>query len=468
MLPGQVIVWDVGKTLAKLSLWSEEGRLIERFQRYNARVESGGRHALDTEGIEQWALEILRQFARRGPVSAIVPVAHGAAAAVLRAGRLACPVDDYEDPVPQDLRAAYDRQRDAFALSGSPALPDGLNLGVQLYRLEQERPGLLTGDACIVTWPQYWAWNLSGVAASEVSSLGCHTDLWRPGEGGPSAIARERGWFARLAPLRRADERLGSLRDEWAARTGLSAQVGVYCGVHDSNAALLAARGFTGTAAAEVTVISTGTWFVAMRLPQAAAAADWAALPESRDCLVNVDVEGRPIPSARFMGGRELERIGGLRAADSRAAVQALPEVLETGAMALPGWVPGVGPYAQSRARWLHEPRNPASRAAAAGLYAALMMDTSLELIGSSGRLVVEGRFASTEIFVRALAALRPAAQVLVNSDEESVVPYGALRLLDPAVGPSGALQRIAPLEADLTHYKERWREAAEQRACAV
>ena len=467
MLPGRVIVLDVGKTLAKLSLWSEEGRVIEQHERYNARVESGGRQALDTEGIERWVEQILRHFARRGPVSAIVPVAHGAAAAVLRAGRLACPVADYEDPVPQDVRAAYDAQRDAFVLTGSPALPDGLNLGVQLYRLEQEQPGLLTGDACIVTWPQYWAWRLSGVAACEVSSLGCHTDLWRPGERGPSAIARERGWFARLAPVRRADERLGSLSDEWALRTGLSAEVSIYCGVHDSNAALLAARGFTDTAAAEVTVISTGTWFVAMRLAQAATA-DWAALPEPRDCLVNVDVEGRPIPSARFMGGRELERIGGLGVADAQAALQALPEVLETGAMALPGWVPGVGPYGQSRARWLHEPRNPAARAAAVGLYAALMMDTSLELIGSSGSLIVEGRFAGTDLFVRALAALRADAQVLVNGDEESAVPYGALRLLDPTVRPPGALRRIAPLEADLTPYKARWREAAEQRECAA
>ncbi len=467
MLPGRVIVLDVGKTLAKLSLWSEEGRLIEEHERYNARVESGGRHALDTEGIERWVEQMLRHVARGGPVSAIVPVAHGAAAAVLRAGRLACPVADYEDPVPLKLRAAYDGQRDVFALTGSPALPEGLNLGVQLYRLEQEQPGLLTGDACIVTWPQYWAWKLSAVAACEVSSLGCHTDLWRPGEGGPSAIARERGWFARLAPLRRAGERLGSLSEEWALRTGLSAEVGIYCGVHDSNAALLAARGFADTAAEEVTVISTGTWFVAMRLSQAAAV-DWAALPESRDCLVNVDVEGRPIPSARFMGGRELERIGGLGAADAQAAVQALPEVLETGAMALPGWVPGVGPYAQSRARWLHEPRNPAARAAAAGLYAALMTDTCLELIGSSGSLIVEGRFASTDVFVRALAALRSDAQVLVNRAEQSGVPYGALRLLDPTVRPPGTLQRIAPLEADLTPYKARWREAAEQRECAA
>jgi L-fuculokinase len=29
-------------------------------------------------------------------------------------------------------------------------------------------------------YPQYWAWRLCGAAASEATSLGCHTDLWHP------------------------------------------------------------------------------------------------------------------------------------------------------------------------------------------------------------------------------------------------------------------------------------------------
>lgn len=42
MLPGRVIVLDVGKTLAKLSLWDESGRCIQQCQRYNGCIESGG------------------------------------------------------------------------------------------------------------------------------------------------------------------------------------------------------------------------------------------------------------------------------------------------------------------------------------------------------------------------------------------------------------------------------------------
>jgi sugar (pentulose or hexulose) kinase len=34
--------------------------------------------------------------------------------------------------------------------------------------------------AHILLYPQYWSWRLSGVMATEVTSLGTHTDLWRP------------------------------------------------------------------------------------------------------------------------------------------------------------------------------------------------------------------------------------------------------------------------------------------------
>lgn len=468
MLPGRTIVFDVGKTLAKLSLWSEDGRLIEQFHRHNVRAERGGQQGLDVEGIERWALEVLARFAMLGPVAAIVPVAHGAAAAVVRDGRLACPVSDYEDPVAHVLRAAYDASRDAFALTGSPALPHGLNLGVQLYRLQEEQPEVLTGEARIVPWPQYWAWRLSGVLASEVSSLGCHTDLWRPEAREPSGLARERGWAGRLAPLRRAEEVLGPLLPDWAARTGLSARVLIHCGAHDSNAALVGARGFARIAAREATVLSTGTWFVAMRTPAAEAALDITALPESQDCLINVDVDGRPIPSARFMGGRELELICGSDTVPATAAIEALPRVLATGLMALPSWVPDVGPYPHLQPAWRGEPRTTSERAVAAWLYAALMADACLELIGAEECVLVEGRFADAEVFVRALASLRLDLEVLVNEGQGGGVAYGSLRLVDPTLSAPGMLRRISPLQADLFAYKARWRQAVEARRCVA
>jgi len=463
LVTGLIVVLDIGKTLSKLTVWTAAGVLVDRRTRPNARHVGGPYATLDTDGIEAWVAETLTAFARMGRVVAIVPVGHGAAAAIVRDGRLATPVIDYESALPAAERARYDAGRDPFALTGSPALPDGLNLGAQLHLLEAMHPDLLAPGATILLWPQYWAWRLSGVAASEATSLGCHTDLWDPARSRPSPMAIRRGWAACLPPLARAGDVLGTISADWALRTGLPADVRVHCGLHDSNAALLAARGFAEIAGQEATVLSTGTWFVAMRTPAAGRSAGLTGLSEARDCLVNVDAEGRPVPSARFMGGREIETLTGIDtrridiAPDQPQLVAAVPAVLASAAMVLPSFAAGFGPYPRARGRWIGMPADAAERRAAVCLYAALVADVSLDLIGSRGTLLIEGRFAEAQVFVRALASLRPETAVYV-ANAHNDVSFGALRLLDPALKPDGALARVAPLDADLTGYAAAWR----------
>jgi len=456
----------MGKTLSKLTLW-DGVRLVERRTRPNARCDGGDYAALDAAGIEAWLIETLADFALIGRVDAIVPVAHGAAAAVLRDGKLAAAPVDYEQEIAGEARAAYDAQRDSFALTGSPGLPGGLNLGAQFDLLDRVRPDLLTPGATIVTWPQYWGWVLSGVAAVELTSLGCHSDLYRPVERGVSALAQRRGWADLLAPLRDAGDVLGPIRPELATRTGLPADVRIHVGLHDSNAALLAARGFPEIAGCESTILSTGTWFVAMRSPPRGAVPDITALDPARDCLVNIDVAGTPVPSARLMGGREIELLGGLdpRRVDIRTdqprLVAAVPGLVAAGAMALPTLTPGVGPFPAGEHRWIAAPDDPYARRAAACLYAALVTESALERIGTREHLLIEGRFAEAEVFVRALASLRPDLRVYV-SNAHNDVSLGALRLLDPDIRPDGQLRQIAPLELSLDAYRAVWRDFAD------
>ena len=465
-MSGYTVVLDVGKTLSKASLWGADGVLVERRSRPNERIRGPGYLALDAAGIEDWLVAALACFAKLAPIEAIVPVAHGAAIAIIRDGGLLLPPMDYENPMPADERVRYDAQRDPFARTGSPALPDGLNVGAQLHLLEALHPGATGGNSTLLPWAQYWAWRLSGVAASEVTSLGCHSDLWCPPTAEPSLLAQRRGWSRNLAPLRRADECLGTLAPEWSERTGLSHDVRIYCGLHDSNAALLAARGFRELWNGEATVLSTGTWFVAMRTP--AAPLDLAALPEQRDCLVNVDVQGRAIPSARFMGGREIETLTGIDtrridiAPDQPDLVAALPEALRAGARVLPTFAAGCGPFPHAHGRWVQMPAAEAERRAAVSLYAALVADVSLDLIGTRERIVVEGRFAEAQVFVRALATLRPHTAVYV-ANAQNDVSYGALRLLDPDLPPAGALLRVVPLDVKLDEVRAEWRDEAER-----
>jgi sugar (pentulose or hexulose) kinase len=457
-----IVVLDVGKSLAKLSAWTTDGALVSRTTRPNQRIDTGRYVALDLDGIEQWIAGSLADVARLGTVNAIIPVGHGAAAVVVRDGRNVCPPIDYEVPIPRAVRRDYDAQRDTFAATGSPALPDGLNLGAQLYYLSRLHPGLLDGNTQILMWPQYWAWRLSGVAASEVTSLACHTDLWRPRDASLSQLVDALGWTTNIPPLRRADDLLGTMTEEWRERSGLSAGVAIYCGLHDSNAALIAARGFAELADDESTIVSTGTWFVAMRSPADGAVVDPASLSEARDCLVNVDPFGKLIPSSRFMGGREIELLTGLDAsridivADQPALLAAVPAVVARGSRVLPTFAPGFGPFPSSRGRWIDMPVDRAERRAAVSLYAALVTDVALSLIGARERILIEGRFAEAQVFIRALASLRPDCEIYVSSAHDDV-SYGALRLLDPGLKPAGTLDRVAPLEVSLDAYRSAW-----------
>jgi sugar (pentulose or hexulose) kinase len=264
-------------------------------------------------------------------------------------------------------------------------------------------------------------------------------------------MAKARGWAEKFAPLVRAGDVVGTLKPELARLTGLSPGVQVLAGLHDSNAALLAARGFPEIAANEATVLSTGTWFIAMRSP--VGPVDLAALPEARDCLVNVDVAGRPVPSARFMGGREIELLG---ERIDVAGTDGLAEVLIDNAMVLPSQVSGCGPFPSAFGRWINPPADPTARRAAVCLYAALMADTALDLIGAKDRLLIEGRFVGSELFTRALATLRPGTQVYTASAEADL-SFGALRLAVPGLAPQGALTPVAPLERNLFAYRAEW-----------
>ncbi|MEY4269270.1 MAG: hypothetical protein RLZZ58_486 [Pseudomonadota bacterium] len=441
-----IIVLDVGKTLSKLSLWSADGVLIDKRTRLNAPYKADGAAVLDVVGIGDWVRATLPPLAAQADVAAIIPVGHGAGVAAIRDGALAFAPLDYEQPIPNDVMAGYRAQRDAFARTGSPALPHGLNIGSQLHWLEARDADSLNGVQ-LVPWAQYWAWFLSGSAVSEVTSLGCHSDLWSPATGDFSDLARRRGWAAKFAPLVRAGEIVGQLKPAF----GLGASVDVYAGIHDSNAALVAARGFAEISGAEATILSTGTWFVAMRSP--ASPVDLAALPEARDCLVNVDAGGAPVPSARWMGGREMELLG---ARIESPGLDGLADVLMDDMMILPNHVAGSGPFPRSFGRWINRQEDADMCRAAAALYAALMTDVALDLIGAGKALLIEGRFARAELFVRALATLRPDTHVFVAADDIDVA-FGALRLVLPGLAPRSTLTRVAPLDRSLDDYRAEW-----------
>ncbi|MEO6278886.1 L-fuculose kinase [Roseateles sp.] len=450
------VVLDIGKTNAKLTLIDAAGKTLAEARTPNTVRRIGLYPHHDTERLWSWMLGQLREMAVLADIRAIVPVTHGATAALVDDAGLVLPVLDYEH-VPGDATdaARYDALRPSFDESGSPRLPAGLNLGRQIEWLQASFPAEFARATHLLMYPQYWAWRLCGVAASEVTSLGCHTDLWQPGEGAWSSLVEGQGWQRLFPPRHDAWARLGTLRPELVADTGLPADCEIVCGIHDSNASLLRHL-LTRQQSGPCTVLSTGTWVIAAALGSVT-----KPLVEAQDMLANCDVFGDAVPCMRFMGGREFAAIAGTQPAAFVAAD--VERLIARRTMALPCFAETGGPFAGRIGRVDGAvPETDAERAALATLYVVLMADYCLSSLGASGRVVVEGAFTANPWFGPLLAGLSDGREVTV-SDDSSGTTCGAW-LLDGwgRQAESVATVVVAWAPAGGRDYRDAWRAAAE------
>ena len=206
-VPDIVAVIDIGKSNAKVALVDLAQRAEVALRTVPNRVQASGPYPHhDVDALWSFILDALSALAREYAIAAISITTHGATAALLDAdGGLALPVLDYEFGGPDSLRPDYEAVRPAFAESGTPPLPLGLNLGAQLFWQARMFAADFARVSSILMYPQYWGFRLSGVLANEATSLGCHTDLWAPAKGDFSAMVDSQGWRRLFAPRPGAD-----------------------------------------------------------------------------------------------------------------------------------------------------------------------------------------------------------------------------------------------------------------------
>ena len=457
MTPELVCVLDIGKTHSKLALLDRETAEMTWSAEHESAVRTDGPfRELDASATEQWFIDTLRTAPAKQHIKTLVPVAHGATAALIdRNGQLLA-LPDYEDSAFDSAREAYLSLRDPFHNTYSPPLALGLNLGIQLFYLQTCHPELFERTASILLYPQYWAWRLSGRLAREVTSLGCHTDLWLPGENRFSQLAASQGWTELFPPMRRASDALGTLTPDIAAATGLNPSCRVLCGIHDSNASYLSHLP-SGVPHQPLTVLSTGTWILAL-----SRATDLTLLRPELDMLANVDAFGTPVATARFMGGREYSTIAG--SSNVEPTPGDLQHVIGREAFALPSFAPAGGPFADRHGEFVNaHGLSPGQCAALATVYVGLMTDLLLDSLGATGDIIIDGPFARNPPFGPLLAALKPKDRIRLSS-QAGGAERGALRLVTgiPAVLPP----TVQPLNATgLDTYRLDWRLKIVQRA---
>ncbi len=455
MTARHVAVIDIGKTNAKLALVDletlEEKAVVTR---PNTVLPGPPWPHFDLDGHWDFLLDALAGFHVTHGVGAISVTTHGASVALLDgAGNLAAPMLDYEHTGLDEMAAVYDRIRPDFAETGSPRLGMGLNIGAQLHWMFETDPGLKARTETILTYPQYWGYRLTGARATDMSSLGCHTDLWNPHASRFSSLVERLGIADKIAPARPSADLLGPILPEIARRTGLAPDTPVHAGIHDSNASLL--PHILGRSA-PFSVVSTGTWVIVMSVGGAP-----VALDPGSDTLINVNALGQPVPSARFMGGREYAlAMGGARVEPSAADIRA---VLEGKVMLMPALVGNSGPFRGRKAHWLGGEPAPGSgaRAAAVAFYLALETAHCLALIGHRGPVIVEGPFARNRACLDMLAAATGAA--VVASATATGTSQGAALLAAPGGTVPRAPEILAPPAPDpaMIAYTATWRDRA-------
>ena len=207
-----IAVFDIGKTNVKLNVVTAQGEVLETLSTPNTFP---GRPALPPPRPHRPGRMALNQSRHALPPSSPHHLRRLRPWLRQRAGgrrRPSSPMIDYEQPIPPSIKRAYAQAVGPYLERGSPVMLGATHIARQMLWLELEHPQDFARARHILGLPQYWAWRLSGVAASEVTILGAQSHIWNTPGRRPAAIVTARGWQRLIPPFAPAWKALGPIR----------------------------------------------------------------------------------------------------------------------------------------------------------------------------------------------------------------------------------------------------------------
>ncbi|MCX2454354.1 FGGY family carbohydrate kinase [Pedobacter sp. PLR] len=296
-----VVVFDVGKTNKKIFLFDENYQIVfERSARFIETSDEDGDICENLESLRLSIFDSLREIMRRKEfiIKAVNFSTYGASLVYIdEYGKPLAPLYNYLKPYPESLKTEfYDKyggeQKMAFETS-SPIL-GSLNSGMQLYRIKKEKPELFSQIHYALHLPQYLSYLVSGIECSDLTSIGCHTQLWDFSRENYHEWVLKEGLDKKLAPICNADQVFP------AEFPGNLYQVGI--GLHDSSAALIP---YLINFHEPFVLISTGTWCITMNPFNSQ---PLTAEELEQDCLCYLQFKGKPVKASRIFSGYEHEQ----------------------------------------------------------------------------------------------------------------------------------------------------------------
>ncbi|RZF59834.1 FGGY-family carbohydrate kinase [Sphingobacterium corticibacterium] len=293
-----VAIFDVGKTNKKLFLFDERYNIVfERSARFLETVDEDGDPCENLESLRLSVFDSLHEVFRLDEfdIKAINFTSYGASFVYLdESGRPLTPLYNYLKTYPKALEDQlynnYGGVEDFSLKTASPAL-GSLNSGLQVYRLQQEKPEVYEKMKYAVHLPQYLSFLVSGQIYSDMTSIGCHTALWDFEKNDYHQWVRDTGIDRKLAPVVKGEEVFS------AAFPGSTYKVGV--GLHDSSSALIP---YLLNFHEPFILISTGTWCISLNPFN-----DEGLTKEQleKDCLFYMTYAGTPVKASRLFAGYE-------------------------------------------------------------------------------------------------------------------------------------------------------------------
>ena len=408
------IVLDIGKTNVKLTFVdSFNNKTIKFFKTKQKNIYRHGIKILNSNSIFEWALKKITYIGRKHNLDKFVCTAHGTSIALISYDDkelLAC--TDYEYKFDK-LFNNYKKIAPKFSESFSPFLENGLNIGQQIYYLYKRKQKLIKETKYILNYPQYIVWKLTSSFSSEISYVGCHTHLWDFKRNKLSSFVKKIKLEKKFPQIRKAWDTIGR------KQIGES-NLKIINGIHDSNASYLY---FKNSDIKNFTLVSTGTWYIIFNQKT-----PLKNLNPSLDMLANIDVFGKPVPTMRFMGGREYDHLMGVFKISNKT--RAIKNFSFHDYLIYPSYASGGGFSINKINIGFYKGLNKGQIYYLICLYISFVINFCLNQMRSSNTIILDGPITKNITIMKILSSLRK-KQIVLKNKREIGTTLGATNLFN-------------------------------------
>lgn len=300
MNPTKVIaIFDVGKTNKKVLLFDESYKLVyEESKQLDEITDEDGFPCEDVLALTQWLKDAFGKLARDKifEIKAVNFSAYGASFVYLDDElKVIPPLYNYLKPYPPALQKKFYADHGGESIvarqTASPVLGH-LNSGMQLYRLKYEKTGTFEKIKWALHLPQYLSYVLCSAINADITSIGCHTNLWDFQYDKYHQWVNEENIDSKFPGIKRCTDIAGYS----------PGNVPTGAGLHDSSAALIP---YLASFQEPFILLSTGTWCISLN------PFNHSQLTNNelnQDCLCYLSYEGKPVKASRLFAGYEHEQ----------------------------------------------------------------------------------------------------------------------------------------------------------------